>query len=118
MRLVRKICDGCKSTRALNAGEKKSLAETEGLPKADFTQISFGKGCDDCVGTGYRGRIGIYEVLGNTPQIQSLIVTNATSEKIQEQAIAESMITMQLDGLIKALRGLTAIEEILRVTKE
>jgi len=75
-------------------------------------------GCEACNHNGFKGRVGIYEVLGNTPQIQSLIVTNATSEKIQEQAIAESMITMQLDGLIKALRGLTAIEEILRVTKE
>src|SRR3989344_1302221 len=75
-------------------------------------------GCEACNHNGFKGRIGIYEVLGNTPQIQRLIVTNATSEKIQEQAIAELMITMQLDGLIKALRGLTAIEEILRVTKE
>ncbi len=67
---------------------------------------------------GYMGRTGIYEVLKNDTAIQGLIVTNATSDKIQEQAIASNMITMQTDGLIKALRGETTVEEVLRVTKE
>ncbi len=67
---------------------------------------------------GFRGRIGIYEVLKNTTKIQKLITSNATSNEIQAQSIAEGMITMQTDGLIKALRGATTIEEVLRVTKE
>jgi len=67
---------------------------------------------------GYMGRIGIYEVLINSINIQKLIVANATSNQIQDQAIAEGMITMQTDGLIKALRGETTIEEVIRVTKE
>ena len=75
-------------------------------------------GCDECSHTGYKGRIGIYEVLGNTIPIQKMIVANATSNQIQDQAISEGMMTMQTDGLIKALRGSTTIEEILRVTKE
>jgi type IV pilus assembly protein PilB len=73
-------------------------------------------GCDVCNKTGYRGRIGIYEVLHNSEDIQKLIVSNATSEVINQQAIKEGMVTMQLDGFIKALRGQTSIEEILRVT--
>lgn len=73
-------------------------------------------GCDSCNKTGYRGRIGIYEVLRNSESIQKLIVANATSEAINQQAIKEGMVTMQLDGFIKALRGQTTIEEILRVT--
>ena len=76
------------------------------------------EGCDDCNGSGFRGRVGIYEVLGNSEAIQKLIVSNATSSQIQEQAIIEGMITMQIDGLVKALRGVTSIEEILRATKE
>ncbi|HMT19025.1 MAG TPA: GspE/PulE family protein [Candidatus Saccharibacteria bacterium] len=68
--------------------------------------------------TGYKGRMGIYEVLKNTDNIQKLIVSNATSEEIQSQSIKEGMVTMQLDGLIKALLGMTSIEEILRVTRE
>lgn len=76
------------------------------------------EGCDDCAHTGYKGRIGIYEVLGNTIPIQKLIMANATSNQIQTEAINEGMVTMQTDGLIKALRGSTTIEEVLRVTRE
>jgi len=76
------------------------------------------EGCDECRHTGYRGRVGIYEVLGNTIPIQKMIVANATSNQIQDQAITEGMVTMQTDGLIKALRGETTVEEVLRVTKE
>jgi len=76
------------------------------------------EGCEECNGTGYKGRIGIYEVLGTSIALQKLIITNATSNQIQDQAIVEGMITMQTDGLIKSLRGNTTIEEVLRVTKE
>mgnify|MGYP001590746095 CR=1 FL=1 len=75
-------------------------------------------GCDNCNKTGYKGRMGIYEVLDNTNAIQKMIVANATSSGIQEQAIKEGMDSMQVDGLIKALRGETSIEETLRVTRE
>lgn len=74
------------------------------------------EGCENCNHTGYKGRAGIYEVLDNTEDIQKLIVANATSEEIQNTAIKNGMMTMQIDGLIKALRGQTSIEEILRVT--
>ena len=67
---------------------------------------------------GYRGRVGIYEVLINSIPIQKLIVANATSTQLREQAIAEGMVTMQTDGLIKVLRGETTLEEVIRVTKE
>lgn len=76
------------------------------------------KGCEECNGVGYKGRVGIYEVLGNSLAVQKLIVSNATSSQIQDQAISEHMITMQIDGLVKALRANTTIEEILRVTKD
>lgn len=67
---------------------------------------------------GYKGRVGIYEVLNNSLSVQKLIIGNSTSAQLQAQSIAEGMITMQTDGLIKALRGETTIEEVLRVTKE
>ncbi len=67
---------------------------------------------------GFKGRIGIYEVLNNTTEIQKLITANATSMQLQDQAIKEGMLTMQTDGLIKALRGETTVEEVMRVTKE
>ncbi len=68
--------------------------------------------------TGYRGRMGIYEVLPIEQEIEKMIVANATSEQIQEQAIKDGMAIMQIDGLIKAAIGMTSIEEILRVTRE
>jgi type IV pilus assembly protein PilB len=75
-------------------------------------------GCNVCNHTGFKGRIGIYEVLRNSSAIQKLIVANGTSEQMQETAVQEGMLTMQVDGFIKALRGETTIEEILRVTSE
>lgn len=76
------------------------------------------EGCEECNHTGYKGRIGIYEVLGTTTNIQKLIVSNGTSNQIQEQAIQEGMTTMQADGLVKMLRGNTTLDEVLRVTRE
>ncbi len=76
------------------------------------------KGCDACGHTGYKGRMGIYEVLPITTTVQKLIIGNATNTTIQDQAVQEGMMTMQTDGLIKAFRGQTSIEEILRVTRE
>jgi type IV pilus assembly protein PilB len=106
--------------------EKTALAQAVGgetpLGTSDTTITSIWKaapeGCDTCNHTGYKGRIGIYEVLGNTIPIQKLIISNATSNQIQDLAISEGMVTMQTDGLIKALRGNTTVEEVLRVTKE
>lgn len=73
---------------------------------------------EDGAHNGYKGRIGVYEVLSNSLNIQKLIMSNATSNQLQTQAISEGMVTIQTDGLIKALRGETTIEEVLRVSKE
>ena len=73
---------------------------------------------EDGAHNGFKGRVGIYEVLGNSLGVQKLIMANATANEIQDQAIEEGMMTMQLDGIIKALRGETTVEEVLRVTRE
>ncbi len=73
---------------------------------------------DDEAQEGYKGRIGIYEVLSNSDAIKNLIMARASSDQIQQQAISEGMMTMQIDGLIKALRGETTIEEVLRVSRD
>jgi type IV pilus assembly protein PilB len=73
---------------------------------------------NDDAHNGYKGRIGIYEALSSTLPVQKLIMSHATSNQLQTQAIADGMMTMQIDGLIKALRGETTIEEVLRVSKE
>ncbi|MFZ3010126.1 MAG: GspE/PulE family protein [Candidatus Microsaccharimonas sp.] len=73
---------------------------------------------DDEAQEGYKGRIGIYEVLTNSDTIQKLIMSHATSAQIQQQSISEGMMTMQIDGLIKALRGETTVEEVVRVSRD
>jgi hypothetical protein len=69
-------------------------------------------------GSPFHGRLGIYEVLPVTSAIQKLIISGASSEVLQDEAIKEGMVTMQTDGFIKALRGQTTLEEIMRVTSE
>lgn len=98
---------------------KASTAELSTSEKT-ITQLwrAHEDGCDNCNHTGYRSRMGIYEVLSNSQPIQELIISTAPSENIEKQAISEGMVSMQVDGLIKALRGQTTIEEILRVTAE
>ncbi len=74
-------------------------------------------GCEVCNNTGYKGRIGIYEVLPSTEGLQHMIISNSTSEDIEKNGIQnDNMITMKIDGLIKSLRGQTTIEEVIRVT--
>jgi type IV pilus assembly protein PilB len=89
-------------------GREKSTKLTFRRPKSDLKNDK----------TGYKGRMGIYEVLTNTTAVQNLIVANGTSDEIQDKAIEGGMLTMQIDGLIKAILGMTSIEEILRVTRE
>ncbi|MBI4101042.1 type II/IV secretion system protein [Candidatus Microgenomates bacterium] len=96
-------------------------AATEVLAKASQSSYNLwkvGPGCEVCGLSGYKGRMGIFEVLEVTEAISKLIVANATSDDIQAQGIREGMITMQNDGFIKVLQGLTSIEEVLRVTRD
>lgn len=101
---INKLADEAREAYGM---EKSKGKLTFMRPKADLKDRS-----------GYRGRMGIYEVLKNTEDVQKLIVGNGTSEQIQAQAVKDGMVTMQVDGLIKASLGLTSIEEILRVTRE
>jgi type IV pilus assembly protein PilB len=107
---------GTKVTSKVNKASSAELSTTE-KTIAKLWRAHDG-GCDNCNHTGYRGRMGIYEVLTNSQAVQQLIISTAPSDKIEAQAVDEGMVTMQTDGLVKALRGLTTIEEILRVTAE
>jgi type II secretory ATPase GspE/PulE/Tfp pilus assembly ATPase PilB-like protein len=77
-----------------------------------------GKGCDICGGKGYKGRLGVFEVLNVTEPIREFVLERKSGAVITDQAIKEGMITMVQDGIIKALDGLTTIEEVWRVTRE
>jgi len=106
--------------------EKQALAESIGPENKQFSfekntiarlWRAADKGCAACNHTGYRGRVGLFEVLPMSPAIQKLASNGATCASIHEQALREDMVSMQTDGLIKVLRGQTSIEEVLRVTR-
>ena len=96
----------------------KQADEKSDIKSIDDIELYRPKTENGVIANGYKGRMGIYEVLENTTEIQKLIVANSTSEVIQDAAIETGMSTMQVDGLVKALLGWTTVEEILRVTRE
>jgi type IV pilus assembly protein PilB len=119
-RIVRKICDHCKTPYDPQPQILEEIKTELGVlyqPKQEV-KLYKGKGCNECGGTGYIGRIGIFETLPVTEKISSLVLQSADSNTIEKQAIAEGMITMKRDGYLKALQGLTTIEEVIRVAQE
>lgn len=133
-RLVRKICQDCLESYTLNKTDLDKLEkqinfesvlqifEQEGLTtkkqSKDTLLFYRGAGCKKCDKTGYKGRMGIYEVLEVTPLISELILKGAPAKEIQKAAKDQGMLTIMEDGFIKAKTGITTIEEVLRVTKE
>ena len=116
-RLVRKLCQNCKVERKLSDEEIKSLGEV--LPNADLHKKFFApKGCDECGNTGYRGRLGIREVLEVNDEIRKLIMNRASAQDIKAASVRAGMTTMMEDALANAGNGLTSIEEVLRVIHE
>ena len=77
-----------------------------------------GSGCNQCDNSGYKGRVGIYEVLEMTPELANLIISKSTVDQIKKLTQKQKMITMAEDGFLKALDGITTIEEIIRVTMD
>lgn len=109
-RLVRRICGNCKEEIKLSEEALSDLKLKAG------TSVYKGKGCDQCNGTGYSGRQGLYEVMPITPEIRELILDRAATPEIQKLAIKQGMLTLREDGLIKVAKGITTVEEVLRET--
>ena len=118
-RLVRKLCPDCTVEYKMTEAEEKRLKAviTEKAWK-DTKKFFVGKGCKACVNTGYRGRVGIYEVLEVRGEIRDLIVGKASSDAIRTAAIRLGMTTMLEDGFAKAGTGITSVAEVLRVIQE
>ena len=120
-RLVRKICEMCKTSQDVTIDQlvqnlpEDTIKKHFGLKREG--RIYIGKGCEVCHFTGYSGRVGIFEVLEVTNNIKKLISANNDSDAIIKQAVLDGMDTMLDDGLRKVIKGVTTIEEVLRVTK-
>ncbi|HET7498127.1 MAG TPA: type IV-A pilus assembly ATPase PilB [Candidatus Eisenbacteria bacterium] len=113
-RLLRKVCNSCKTDVKLHPEALREL----GLSDEDARKESFkeGKGCVDCSNTGYKGRVGVYEVMPMSARIRDQILDRASTADIKKQAVAEGMLTLRMDALIKLKKGITTAEEVLKET--
>jgi len=113
-RLVRRICSNCKEK--IKADMK--LLEEAGIPEKTFPDgyVYKGKGCSTCNQTGYKGRVGLYEIMPISPDLRNNILHGGSSDEIAKMARAENMITLRQDGIEKIKKGVTTIEELMRET--
>ncbi len=107
-RLVRRLCERCKTTYPVAEAEKRALR----LPTS-ITLLYRSTGCTECLGTGFRGRIGIHEFLQYNQEIKELVLSRHNSREIEQQAMVSGMLTVFEDGLMKVIQGLTTVEEVL-----
>lgn len=113
-RLVRRICPKCKEPVSLTPEMIGKL----GMDSKEFEGVTLyeGKGCLECNNTGYKGRVGIFEVLPVTSEIRELILKRASNDEIKQKAVELGMTTLRSDGVAKIKQGMTTIEEIIRET--
>ena len=122
-RIVRRVCENCKEFFEPPAEVQQNIRDVLGplLPKeyADQAPINIarGKKCAECNDTGYKGRVGIFEILKSSSKINDLILKERPSQEIVTQAQSEGMIMIKQDGYLKVLKGITTIEEVIRVTE-
>jgi len=114
-RLARRICDNCKEPYEPRRDMLLTFGFDPDLPENMDQVFYHGVGCEACRHTGYRGRIGIFELLMMTPEIQEMVVRRASHQDIKEAAVAQGMVTLQQDAFDKVLGGITDMEEITRV---
>ena len=124
-RLVRRLCPKCKEKvepqgkiREIIMEELKNLPPSERKELGRDLYIWRARGCSECGQTGYSGRIGIFEVLSMTKSLAKIILTEPSEDKIKKEAQKQKMISMRLDGILKVLKGITSIEEVIRATEE
>jgi type IV pilus assembly protein PilB len=110
-RLCRKVCINCREVLKIEKEQLISCGFTPG--SADKIKVYHGAGCDVCAGTGYKGRVAIYEVLDVTSKIKDIVLKNGTTDEIKAQAIKDGMKSLRMCALTKVAQGLTTIEEAL-----
>ena len=112
-RLLRRLCKDCKEETTYTA----DYLDAANLPD-EYRNIQYfkGKGCATCNGSGYKGRCGVYEVMAMSTEIRRAVMRGASSDELRELAISEGMLTLRMDGLLKASRGTTTLEEVIKET--
>jgi general secretion pathway protein E len=117
-RLVRVICPHCREAYIPSETERSYFTNSRLVPKSGGAFNLFrGKGCEKCQGKGYLGRTGIFETLIITDSVRQMISGRADSQSVKNAAVAQGMKTLRADGFDKAMKGITTVEEVLRVTQ-
>lgn len=125
-RLLRMLCRTCKESVQATPSETKLIEETlqqmpkdvaRALPPAPYEIFRAGKGCKECNNKAYKGRIAIFETLAMTDELERIILGDISEEKLRAESVRQGMITMYEDGIIKVLKGLTSMEELLQVAQ-
>lgn len=118
-RLVRRICDECKESVDIEKEQLATFADhVVALVNKETRVLYRGRGCIACKGTGYRGRVGIHEVLEMNDALRAVVMSRSTASEIQTVAVEQGMTLLYLDGLRKAMRGITTLDEVLRMHHE
>jgi type IV pilus assembly protein PilB len=112
-RLLRRICKTCKEEAKYSEEYFNAASIGDEDRKMTFYK---GKGCDQCGGTGYKGRAGLYEVMAMSTELRKLIMRGASGDELRDQGIAEGMLTLRMDGMKKVSRGTTTLEEVIKET--
>ena len=113
-RLIRRVCKDCKEETHMPA---EGLVEIGFKPEeAASLKLYKGRGCDTCLGTGYKGRVGLYEVMEVTDELRELIIIGASAIELRRKAIECGMITLRESGLYKLREGITTVEEVVKET--
>jgi type IV pilus assembly protein PilB len=113
-RLARRICKSCKAETSYS--EEYLASAKLPLDWAENTTFYKGTGCDECNGSGYRGRCGIYEVMIMTPALRKGIMSEVSTDEIRDIACSEGMLTLRQDGLKKVEAGVTTLDEVVKET--
>jgi type IV pilus assembly protein PilB len=113
-RLVRRVCSQCKVQQPT---PPPALIDVGFTPEDAATVVPFhGKGCERCNNTGYKGRIGLYEVMEITDELRELILVGASALELRRKAVEDGMISLRGSGLRKIAQGVTTVEEVVRET--
>ncbi|MDX2262989.1 MAG: type IV-A pilus assembly ATPase PilB [Gemmatimonadales bacterium] len=115
-RLVRRICTKCKAPVTYTDEELQFLdPDVAALRQLQFYR---GTGCENCSGSGYRGRAGLYEVMAMSPALRRLILMGGSTTELRDTAVSEGMLTLRMDGMKKLERGITTLEEVVKETAQ
>jgi type IV pilus assembly protein PilB len=113
-RLARKICTGCREEENIPVPALVQLGFSE--EEAKTVKCYKGKGCSACNGSGYKGRIALYEAMPVGSEIKEMVLEGASADELKKTAVRLGMKTLRMSGLTKVKEGVTSIEEVMRVT--